>query len=170
MSATKKRELTKYTAEQVTRGLMMMVVWNGNQTEARKSLIAEDGLDVPASTLKSWCTTSHRDQYEQLRAQYAPELEEQLVKAYRTVASRAVAVQMKAVEEAEKRLDRGADTDPARTAASLAKVSQTSTDKLMSLTGRPAVITEDRSMNEILRSLAAKIPGLVVFDGEAEES
>ncbi|NBV77933.1 hypothetical protein EBR66_07240 [bacterium] len=78
-------------------------------------------------------------------------------------------VQRKAVEEAEKRLDRGADTDPARTAAALSKVSQVSTDKLMSLTGRPQVITEERGMSEILRSLAAKVPGLVIMEGEAVE-
>ena len=78
-------------------------------------------------------------------------------------------MQMKAVEAAERMLDTGQDRDPARTAASLSKVSQVSTDKLMSLTGRPTVITETRGMNEILRSLAQKVPGLVVFDGEASE-
>jgi hypothetical protein len=39
----------------------------------------------------------------------------------------------------------------------------------MSLTGRPQVITEERGMTEILRSLAAKVPGLVIMDGEAVE-
>jgi len=162
---TTKAPARRYTAEEVTRGLVAMVAWAGRPTDAARTL-KEEGLDVPTSTLRSWVDTTHRDQYEELRGKYADKMEAVLVNTYREVALRATMVQRKAVEEAEKRLDRGADTDPARTAAALSKVSQVSTDKLMSLTGRPQVITEERGMTEILRSLAAKVPGLVIMEGE----
>lgn len=158
----------RYSAEEITKGLMAMVGWAGSAADAHKSLKV-DGLDIPTSTLRSWVKETHRDQYEELRSKYAAQMEEMLVKNYREMALRTSAVQMKAVEAAEKMLDTGQDRDPARTAASLSKVSQVSTDKLMSLTGRPTVITEERGMQEILRSLAQKVPGLVVFEGEGVE-
>lgn len=158
----------RYTAEEITQGLMAMIGWAGSAADAHKSLAAE-GLEIPTSTLRKWVKETHRDQYEELRGKYAAQMEELLVKNYREMALRASAVQMKAVEAAEKMLDTGQDRDPARTAASLSKVSQVSTDKLMSLTGRPTVITETRGVNEILRSLAQKVPGLVVMDGEVVE-
>lgn len=164
---TSKAPAKRYTQEDITKGLMAMVGWAGSAADAHKSLKAE-GLEVPTSTLRSWVKETHRDEYEELKGKYAVQMEAVLVKSYREMAIRASAVQMKAVEAAERLLDTGQDRDPARTAASLSKVSQVSTDKLMSLTGRPTVITETRGMNEILRSLAAKVPGLVVFDGEEE--
>lgn len=157
-----------YTQEEITRGLMAMVAWAGKAVDASKSL-KEQGLDVPTSTLRTWIQTTHSDEYQELRSKYAHKLEEALVRDMREVAIRATRAQQKAVEEAEKRLERGADTDPARTAAALSKVSQTSTDKLLALTGRPTAITETRGLNEILRSLAQKVPGLVVFEGEVNE-
>ena len=155
-----------YSQEEVTKGLMAMVAWAGRPTDAKRSLEETDDLSIPTSTLRSWVEGSHRDEYEELKGKWAHKMESILVGQYREVALRATMAQRKAVEEAEKRLDRGADTDPARTAAALSKVSQSATDKMLSLTGRPSQITETRNMNEILRSLAAKVPGLVVFDGE----
>ena len=155
------KTLQRYTKADISKGLLSLVAWAGSATDARKSLLSE-GLDIPTSTLRSWAKETHRDEYERLRGEYGAQMEDLLVKNYRDMAVRASSVQMKAIEEAEKRLDRGADQDPARTAASLAKVSQVSTDKLMSLTGRPTVITETRGMAEILRSLAVKVPGLVI--------
>ncbi|CAB4171649.1 hypothetical protein UFOVP1346_25 [uncultured Caudovirales phage] len=165
---TSKAAAKRYTQAEVTQGLMAMVGWAGSASDAVKSLKV-DGLEIPSSTLRSWTKETHRDEYEELRGKYAGQMEDLLVKNYREMALRSSAVQMKAIEAAERRLDLGADTDPARTAAALSKVSQVSTDKLMSLTGRPTVITETRGMNEILRSLASKVPGLVVFEGEADE-
>lgn len=158
----------RYTQEEITRGLMAMVAWAGKASDAARSL-EDQGLSIPTGTLRSWIQTTHADQYQELRSKYASKLEEALVRDMREVAIRATRAQQKAVEEAEKRLDRGADTDPARTAAALSKVTQVSTDKLLSLTGRPTAITETRGMNEILRNLAAKVPGLVVFEGEADD-
>jgi hypothetical protein len=158
----------RYTQEEITKGLMAMVGWAGRAVDARRALEVE-GLDIPTSTLRTWVESTHREQYEELRSKYSDKMEAILINNYRELAVRTSMVQRKAIEEAEKRLDRGADTDPARTAAALSKVSQVSTDKLMSLTGRPTVITEERGMSEILRSLAAKVPGLVLLEGEVVE-
>ena len=63
---------------------------------------------------------------------------------------------MMAVEAARGRLESGKDEDPGRTAANLARVAQSATDKRLSLQGRPTQITETRDLGAILRSLAAK--------------
>jgi len=154
-----------YSQEEITRGLIAMVAWAGKATDAQRSL-EEEGLTVPTSTLRSWIQTTHQEEYEMLRSKYAAKMEGVLVSTYRELALRSSMAQRKAVELAEQRLDRGQDTDPARTAAALSKVSTSATDKMLSLTGRPTQITESRGMNEILRSLAQKVPGLVVFEGE----
>lgn len=165
---TTKLPAKRYTQEDITRGLVAMVGWAGSASDASKSL-ASEGLEIPRETLRSWVKQTHRDQYEELRSKYAVKMEQHLVSNFREMAVRASVVQMRAIDAAESRLKCGEDQDPARTAASLAKVSQTATDKLLALTGRPTAITETRGMQEILRSLAQKVPGLVIYEGEAED-
>ena len=95
---------------------------------------------------------------------YSAQLEGQLVHEYRDVARQAVEVQRLALDHAKSRLEAGKDQDPGRTAANVARVTQLMTDKMLSLSGRPTSIREDRNVEEVLRSLAAK--GIIEIPGE----
>src|SRR5581483_2942115 len=148
-----------FTQEEVDRGLTALIAWAGNAKAALRHLEATSTEDqrIPSyHTLCEWARTKHWERYEQLRETWAGKVEQTVANDMRDAAREAVEVQRLAVEKARERLEAGRDDDPARSAASLARVAQSNTDKLLSLTGRPTQITENRNVNEILRSLVAK--------------
>lgn len=144
------------TEEDITTGLMALIAWAGNAVAAANALKAEDKLHIAPATLRNWARERYAARYDELREKYAEQLEGQLAHDMREIAGQAIQVERLALEKAEAKLKRNGDDDPARTASHAARVAQSSVDKLLSLTGRPTSIREDRNMNEILRSLVAK--------------
>lgn len=159
-----------FTAEEIETGLMAMIAWAGNASAASRYLKAEKKLDVSASTLNGWKRT-HAPRYLELSEKYQDQMEDALAHEFREVAAVATQAERLAVEKAVERLEKGQDQDPARSAASLSKVKQVNTDKLMTLTQRPTTITETRNADEIIRSLVAKgvlaIPEETGVDGDS---
>lgn len=145
----------RYNEEQITTGLMALIAWAGNANAAARFLRAEKGLKVAPGTLSNW---RDRDlaRFDEMREKYAGELEGNLAHEFRDVARLAVEVQRELIEATRKRLKKGEEADPARAAANLMRVAQGSTDKLMTITGRPQEIKETRNLGEILRSLVAR--------------
>lgn len=159
MAATHSGPAHAYSQQEIDRALTALVAWSGNCAAAVRHLesIAEPGQRVPHQmTLLEWSRTTHWERYEQIREQWASKVEQTVANDMRDAAREAIEVQRLAVEKARERLERDRDDDPARSAANLARVAQSNTDKLLSLTGRPTQITETRNVNEILRSLVAK--------------
>ena len=144
------------TEEEITTGLMALIAWGGNANAAAKALKAEGKLDTTGATLRSWATERFADRYDELREKYQEQIERGLIQELRELAGLALQGERLAVEKAMSRLEAGKDEDPGRTAANLARVAQSNTDKMLSLSGRPTSIREDRNLEEIMRSLAAK--------------
>lgn len=141
--------------EEITTILMALVAWAGQVTPASKYLQAEFGIGINPRTLQDW-KLRYAARYDEMREKYAADKEQQLVHNLRDLAGAASDAAMLGVEKAKERLEAGRDDSPAQSAASLAKVAQTSTDKLLTLTNRPTTISETRNVQEILRSLVAK--------------
>jgi hypothetical protein len=144
----------EFTDDERREGLLAMVACAGSARRAHE-LLAEHNLDVPMNTLASW-KRRYVGQYDELREEYAPKIEQALVRSLRETAVFAAEVERKAIEEAERRLDEKKDMNPAGTAANLSKVKASAVDRLLTLTGRPQAITEHRSYNELVRSLASR--------------
>lgn len=134
---------------------MALVAWAGSPTNAARHLKSSGKLDVSSSTLASWKQT-HALRYDELREKYSAQMEEALSHEFREAAMQAVQLEKLAMEKATALLEAGKDNDPSRSAANAARVAQSSTDKLLSLTGRPTQIVEQRNTEEIIRSLVSK--------------
>ena len=144
-----------YTQEQITEGLMALIAHAGNHRRASDYLKTEKGIEIPPDTLYGW-KHKHAIEYLELREKFADQMEKQLAHEYLDLAAQAAQGTELAVKRAVERLEADEDKDPARTAANLAHVSQSSVDRNRVLTDRPSRITETRGLEEILRSLAAK--------------
>jgi len=156
-----------YTQQEIDEALTAVIAHAGSCSGAIRYLKAE-GKRAPAwQTLQNWCRVKHWERYEELREKFAQKAEDTLANNYLDAARYATEVQMLAVDKAKERLEKGKDEDPARTAANLSQVSARSTDKRLSLQGRPTTITETRDLGAILRSLAAK--GVVHLPDEPEQ-
>lgn len=146
----------KFTEEEITASLLMLVAFAGNASRASAALKSEKGISVNSVTLGKWAKDRHSQRYQEFREKYQEKLEAQLIAEYRDVAMLAVETQRIAIERAREALEAGNDKDPSRTAANLSTVADKSTRDMLSLSGRPTSIREDRNVGEILRSLAAK--------------
>ena len=156
-----------HSEAQITEGLIAVIAWAGNCAAASRALKSEKGIVISAALLNEWIRGSHTAQYMELREKYAAQLEAQLIHEYRDVARQAVEVQRMALDRTREHLMENKDNDPSRTAANAARVAQAMTDKMLSLSGRPTSIREDRNLGEILRSLAAK--GIIELPPDAVE-
>lgn len=140
----------------MTTGLLALIFWTGNASAAARALKAEGKLDVAASTLTSWSRERYAERYSDLREKYQEQIEQEIIKEQRELIGLSLQTVRAALEKSQKRLDDGRDDDPGRTAANVARVHQSLTDKMLSLSGRPTSIREDRNVDEILRSLQAR--------------
>ena len=157
----------KYTQEQITEGLMALIAHAGNRRAASAYLSEEKGITIPPRTLSNW-KHQHAIEYLELREKFADQQEKQLAHEYLDLAAQAAVGTKLAVEKAVEKLEANKDQDPARTAANLAHVSQSSVDRNRVLTDRPSRITETRGIDEILRGLMARVPGLIQLPEETE--
>ena len=80
-------------------------------------------------------------------------MEDQIAAEFREAAAEAIVVQRLGMQQALTRLERGEDSDPAKTAAYAARAAASSVDKLMTLTNRTPREKDGRRMEEIVRSL-----------------
>lgn len=151
----------KYNELEITTCLVALAAWAGNAKAASSYLENQKDIRIPASTLNQW-KLRFSERYDKIRSTHQNELEGRMVHEMREVSGLALDATRLAVEKAVARLEANKDEDPGRTAANLARVSQSSTDKMLSLSGRPTQITETRNAADILRSLAAK--GVLKFD------
>lgn len=162
-----------FTAEEIETCLHALVAWAGNASQTSRYLKAEKDLDISHVTLNNWKRV-HGPRYDEIREKYTAQIETRLAFEMRETAALAVAATKLGVEKAAEKLEAGKEDDPSRAAANLSRIAQSNVDKLLSLTGRPSRITEDRNIGEILRSLAAKgvisIPDAPVDAPVLEES
>jgi len=165
VAATKSGPNRPFTDKEVTICLQALVAWGGQPGAAVKWLKAEGHRAPTPPTLTAWSRIKHWERYERLRAEYAQRVEESVANDMRDTARIAMDATQLAVMKAKEKLESGRDEDPARTAANLSRVAQTGVEKLLTLTGRPQQITENRDATAILRSLVAK-GVLVAPEGE----
>lgn len=159
-----------FNEEEIVAGLLAMIAWAGNASAAARALKESGKLEISAATLNGWKITKGI-QYDELREKHRPEMERRLALEQLDTAMLATGAVKLAVAKAHERLENGEEADPARAAANLARVNQSATDKLMTLTSRPTQITESRGAEEIIRSLAnlgvIKIPEAITAEAES---
>lgn len=157
---------TGYTQEEIDVCLTAVIAHAGRINTAVKWLRAEGKHTPDRRTLTSWTRIDFIERYEELREKLASVREEQLANDYLDAASRAIEGAQLATEKAIDRLKAGKDEDPAKSAASLARVSQSMIEKRLTLQGRPTRITETIDVEARVRKLVA-MGVLQLADGDA---
>lgn len=175
-----------YTPTEIDAALTTLVYFGGNAARA------SEASGVPKSTLQYWKSGPHRDRYQELAEKEGPKLEQLAAQQARETILRAGDIEAQIFdvlharlneEEApepqredftsdhlfdlatERWLKRGSSKELSELAGTVQRISTAkgiNGTKLLELTGRPTSIVEHREGNDILRSLGARIPGLVV--------
>jgi hypothetical protein len=153
---------TRYTQAEIDKGLTLIAHCAGSAQHASEM------SGIPMQTLYDWKTKHHVELYRQIQEREGPKLEALAVNQAREIIVQAAELEKDLITQlAEQRYNLKAG----EIAGALRNVTTTrgiSVDKVLQLTGRPTVVTEHRSGDDILRSLKTKLPGLIV-NGTAEE-
>ena len=140
--------------EAVENGLLAIVASNGKCRKAERLLQSRGVHNINAKQLYVW-KQEHQARYEELREQHAPDMEKRLTSGLRDTSMLASEAMQEAVSQALKRLEKGDDKDPAKTAALLASTSDKALRNMLALQGRPTSISENRGIEASLRWLVA---------------
>jgi hypothetical protein len=120
---------SKYTREQITEALALVVAHQGNVMAASK----DENCDVPYEALKKWVEELHRDEYVEIDRKHAAGLEDEILRATRANVRKAARIE-------DTLLDRLAEVQPREIPAALqsvAAVKDKGIGKMLALTGRP---------------------------------
>lgn len=144
----------KFTDAEIETSLAVLAGVSGNIAQATQVLHDRHGITINPSTLRVW-RSERAERFEEIREEVRPTLEKRLVSNLLDIATIASDAERAALLLSHRRLLAGIEDDPARAAANLSRVVQSSTDKMLALQGRPTQIRESRGVGEILSGLVA---------------
>lgn len=148
--------MATYTEEERRQALVVYASQNG-RAEVVKPMLAEVGLGhIPIRTLQSWAYKDRRDEYEQIKQEWAAYVRSQAADTYRSIAAVASEVGHEALRQLADALARGeiALKELPRTATEALKAAGIATDKGELLSGNPTSIVKT-DVDDVKRELAA---------------
>ena len=172
--APKADALKRVEAKQAEQSMVTLASLSGNAMIAAQVLEEEHAIFTSADELQMMRVGKYREMYERLQEEMGAHLEEMMIREAREVANRALVLERKLLDATEQQLANNKMLDPARAAAHVSKVKQTSIDKMLALTGRPTKITASQDAATIIRALEGKgvlvpIEAPSIVDGDVVE-
>ena len=156
---------SKYSAEEIERGLVLLALESGNVGRTRKLLKEEWGKAPDANTIGRWLER-YRDHYAEIRQRVAPELKLKMAEVHADLAARLADLEHRTIDELDKELTELSPKDKANLLRNAAVSSGIHIDKSQLLSGGATAIIERRELPELLRALQAKG---VVIEGVATQ-
>jgi hypothetical protein len=155
---------SKYSAEEIERGLVILALESGNVSRCRKILKEEWGKAPDANTIGRWLER-YRDRYAEIREKVAPDIKARMADVHTDLANRIAMLESKTVDALDAELADLNPKDKANLLRNAAVAGAVHVDKAQLLRGEATHIVR-RELPEIFRALAAKG---VVIEGVAEE-
>lgn len=141
-----------YSDQDVERALQARAI-TSSASEAAHVLSESFELTIPPRTISEWVANSHRDRYEQIRAEIAPKIHMAVASEMEDIAVSIVQVQRDAVERVKAELPKMDGKDAALALKSLSAAGAAATDKALLLRGRPTQITGHDNPSDVYAAL-----------------
>jgi hypothetical protein len=168
----KRRQTSRYTEEEIDRGLVEVALCGGNTRHAHRRL-KEQGITISRPTLERWANRERVGQYEALRAELVPRIHAAIAVQCEDSAHLAGEIEREMLEKFREDFHK---LDPRDQAGSIRNIGTTraiSIDKAALLRGRPTEIRKElKDPGQGLRELAELFPGVLTLpsiDSTAEE-
>lgn len=157
--------------EEIDQALMVLAYYGGNAEAARRALAEKEewiGKIPDSSTLRAWRGRTYAARYIEIATRERPKIEKVALARMQETVLQAQEVQQLGLEAAIYQLKAGEARDPSAVAKNAAIVAGVNVDKLLTVSGRPTVITETHSVDDRIAALKRKRPELFI-DSTAEE-
>jgi hypothetical protein len=151
----------KFSESEVEQGLHMLALFNGNRRRASREL-EKAGLKVNPTTLRQWAR-DEPERYARIEDEVIPETYRELARRNEAVGLTALELQAKLLEDIEADREAG-NLEPKDKHTALRNVGVTggiAQEKGALARGRPTEIKAVQDPVQLMRSLAAKFPGLL---------
>jgi hypothetical protein len=148
---------TQWDEKQISQILTLLALNAGNVAKTIREFKEEHDRAPSADTLTNWRDRKYAERYNRIREDYAREFEADAVRTLRDRMKQAAEAESIAIQktiEALERQDRM--VNPAQAAYNMTRVKATNADRLLTLTGRPNQIIDDRSAQKIIEGLVRK--------------
>lgn len=156
-----------FTTEQIEQALWTLALHAGKPTAASEALKSQ-GLTISKQLLHDWQTERHAERYEQIRQEAAHTIALKVAADAEQTMLQAGELERRILDQMQTALEAG-ELKPADLSGALRNVTTTkalNNDKISApIRGRPSVITEHRSVDDIAR----KLEQLGVIEGTAVE-
>lgn len=168
-----------YTPAEVDKALSVVIIEGGNSLRAAE-VLEEEGIPVPASTLREWRTGKHRERYLELAAELQPEIEKYVAASALDYLQRSESVKGDLLDLLKEQVDAKEVKDPASAISKLSVSQGIGIDTVLKIQGRPTQHIAHSSVDESLAALkrlgivtdstAEEIPEAEVVEGEMGEA
>jgi hypothetical protein len=153
------RQLTRgvrssYTAEETERGLRHIAVCSGNVMRAQREL-AEQGLEIPYETMRSWVRRDHVERYLQIEQEELPKIHARMARRSEELALQAGELEAALIKRLEEKLPDVPPRDLSRAVRDVATSRKVSVEKSVTLRGgdRPRELNPIKDFTEALKDL-----------------
>jgi hypothetical protein len=156
----------RYTQEDIDYALTVVALCAG-RTQYASDALAQEGKNIPQGTLDNW--KHHTDgRYARIQEAAQDQIAQKIAAGAEAVALRAQEIETELLEELAKKKGELRASEVAGAVRNITTTKSLNVEKIVNpLRGRASTITEHRDANEILRSLASRLPKAI--DGTAEE-
>lgn len=146
--------------------LRVLALESDNTIRAAATLKAA-GHDLTSKDLEA-LRASNPDRYAAIREEVAHTIGPRIAQRAEDIAAYALDTMWMAVDETRKKLVHGSLRDPSTAAKNLASTADLAAKQAALIRGQPTQIVQDRSAEELLRSLAGKLPGIKAYDADTD--
>lgn len=162
----------QWSQQDITTILTMLAVNAGNVAKTVKEHREEFGRSPDPTTLTNWRDRKYSDEYAKIRDEYAREFEADAVRTLRDRMRQAAEAEELAIRRMIEQLEQNriSNRDLAGVAYNMSKIKATNADRLLTLTGRPTQIIDDRSAQQVIEGLVRRRILRLVKDEEEEAS
>jgi hypothetical protein len=159
---------TRYSLEDVDRGLTAVALANGNTREAAKRL-ARERHRIPRGTLELWARRTYAARYDELRAELVPKIHAKLATEMEDALRQGLEVQTIALAKTRERLEAGQSKDPAADTRSVATANGITAQHVRVFRDRPTALVATIDITDVARRLAESRPDVFSIDSTATE-
>lgn len=164
--------INEWSEKQAIEILTLLAMNAGNIKKTLEEYKAEHGKAPTSATVAGWRDRRYADEYARIRDEYAREFEAEAIRTYRDRMRQAADVEMLAIQRLAEALEsnRISVKDLAPAAGAMSRIKASNADQLLTLTGRPTQIIDDRSAEQVIQGLVRKKVLRVVRDESEEDA
>jgi hypothetical protein len=157
------RHASRYTDSEIELGLRALAIASGNTRKA-STLLARQGIKIPRTTLQLWASDLYADRYRQIQRDLMPAIYDRIAEDSERIVQDLAELEAELVDQMREQVGDLAPRDTPGAIRNVSVAKAVNIDKASVIRGRPAEITGNLDVNELLRQFEQRWGDVIVRD------